>query len=102
MSLLTPLVCFLVFICALPAAATAAPDGTPQTAVTTADLDAGTFEEWYDGLAQTENLPREGPRMALWTRETHPDFRGVTFGESAAPGVRHLRIGLNRMVAVGS
>jgi len=42
------------------------------------------------------------PEWVLWTTKTAPGHNGAKFGESKSPGLRHLRIGLNKPVPVGS
>jgi hypothetical protein len=82
--------------------AAARADGSAQTLLKAEDLDATAFAEWADGAEQTAGLPKEGPTQAIWTRDSRTDHRGVTFGKSAAPGVRHLRIGWKTPFAAGS
>ncbi|MEA3212271.1 MAG: hypothetical protein QOE70_5328 [Chthoniobacter sp.] len=78
-------------------------DGNAQTSLKVEDLDAAVFAEWNgDGGERTLASEKDGPKQALWTRNSRPDLRGVTFGESAAPGIRHLRCGFKTPVAVGS
>ena len=38
----------------------------------------------------------------VWTRDSNPQWDGVTFGDSKTPGIRRLRIGLKNPIAIGS
>ncbi|MDB6151739.1 MAG: repeat containing protein, partial [Chthoniobacteraceae bacterium] len=78
---------------------TAAAQGTSQTPLKTEDFDRAAFSEWNGADTLFSKVE---PQHAIWTRSTRPDFRGVTFGDSANPGTRHLRVGLNSPVAIGS
>lgn len=62
-------------------------------------LDPAAFAEWTGGAEQplTDN-----PRDVLWTQTTQPDWKGVKFGDTKMPGPRHLRLGWQTPVAVGS
>ena len=89
-----------LLLCATIPAARA--QGLAQAEIKPADIDAAAFSEWVDGSDKTIEPAKDGPTQALWTKTSHPDFRGVTFGDSAAPGPRHLRVGLKVPVPVGS
>ncbi len=93
----------LVAVLAIVASTVAAHgDGNAQTPLKTEDLDRAALAEWSAGSEQTLEVPKDEKSGAMWTRESRPDWRGITFGDSAAPGVRHLRIGFKKAVAVGS
>ncbi len=66
------------------------------------DLDAAAFAFWLGGKEEPVTGAEGGPAAAMWTANPLRDWRGVTFGASAEPGVRHLRIGFKKPVAVGS
>jgi hypothetical protein len=77
-------------------------DGSAQTPLSIKDLDPAALAEWIGGSERIVEPPKGEKRPAVWTRESQPDWRGVPFGESAVPGVRHLRIGLKAPMAIGS
>src|SRR5207302_5408180 len=79
-----------------------AADGIAQASLKVEDLDAAAFAEWIGGGERAPDAAKEGPQQVLWTRNSRPDIHGVTFGESATPGARHLRIGLKAPMAAGS
>jgi len=61
-----------------------------QTTLTPADLDPAAFTQWMGG----QETPMPGvATLGIWTTATIPQWCGVTYGESKAPGLRHLRIG---------
>ncbi len=72
--------------------------GTPLEAK---QLAPETFDEWIDGAEKPIRI-KHGPEHVIWTQTTSPDWDGVTFGESKHSGARHLRIGFNAPLAVGS
>jgi len=93
-------------ICGAVAAATIlgaltgqAPAGVFDTPVAKEDLDAKAYADWVDGKEQPRT---ESPEWVLWTKKTAPGHNGAKFGESKSAGLRHLRIGFNRPVPVGS
>ncbi len=90
----------VVAICTAASAARA--QGLAQASLDVRDLDAAAFSEWTGGSERMLEPAKDGPTQALWTRGSHPDFRGVTFGDSVTPGARHLRVGLKAPVTVGS
>ena len=74
--------------------------GTPQTGLHLNDLAAESltaFDVGGPALSLTE-----GAKQVLWTQDSQPEFRGITFGDSATPGARHLRISLKAPVTIGS
>ena len=89
----------LLLCAAIPAARA---QGMAQAEIKAADIDAAAFFEWVGGSEKAIEPAKDGPTQALWTKTSHPDFRGVTFGDSAAPGPRHLRMGLKAPVPIGS
>jgi hypothetical protein len=64
-------------------------------------LDPAAFAMWVDGAEKPVTV-KEGPRLVLWTRTSAAEWQGVTFGESKHSGSRHLRLGWNSPVTVGS
>ncbi|MCX5684150.1 MAG: hypothetical protein NT049_10750, partial [Planctomycetota bacterium] len=76
-----------------------APAGVFDTPVVKEDLDAKAYADWVDGKEQPRT---ESPEWVLWTTKTATGHNGAKFGESKATGPRHLRIGFNRAVPVGS
>ncbi len=58
------------------------------------------------GFAQSvagKELPNTiGPQSVVWTQKTKPDFRGIKFGAGRETGLRHLRIGFGKEIALGS
>jgi hypothetical protein len=68
------------------------------------DLDESTFAQWVAG--QESPLPagaaKNGPGSVVWDLRRRPDWKGVTFGQGREAGLRHLRIGFTKPVAVGS
>ncbi len=83
-------------------AAAQAADGLPQATLKADDLDPAAFGGWMQDRQQEGDLTKDGPKSAIWTQNSRPDLRGVTFGDSSAPGARHLRIGFKAPVRVGS
>ena len=79
-------------------AAAATPFETP---VTPAIVDPAAFSEWCDGSEKPIGI-KEGPAKVLWTTESGSDWGGVPYGEQKTPGTRHLRLGFQKPVAVGS
>src|SRR4051794_517143 len=77
-------------------------DGLPQATIKAEDLDPAAFGGWLLDRQQEGELAKDGPKAAIWTRNSRPELRGVTFGESSTPGPRHLRIGLKAPTPVGS
>ncbi len=88
---------FLTLFALLQAASGA--DGTVRTPLSADDLDPDAFVEWIE---KEQPPARQQARDAIWTRTTRPDFRGITFGDSATPGLRHLRVGLKKSIPIGS
>ncbi len=78
--------------------------GTFATPLKTAMLDGEAFCQWVDGrqMPVPESEAKNGPRDVVWTKEGRPEWRGIQFGDSRSPGVRHLRIGLTETVPIGS
>jgi hypothetical protein len=88
----------------LPLAGSAWGMGIAQTSLKSSDLDPAAFIAWAGGaVEQLDAGPiGTGPQQVLWTADGQPDSRGVSFGKSSMPGVRHLRIGLKSPLAIGS
>jgi hypothetical protein len=95
---------FLSFVACLFIGSSAHGEGLAQASLKAGDLDPGAYMEWVGGVSRppAPSSPKGGPADALWTRTSQPDNRGVSFGQTAEPGVRHLRIGFNAPVALGS
>src|SRR5262245_31974298 len=70
--------------------------GTP---LVTKDLGPATFAQWVDGEEKPLDVS-DGPRHAIWTRDSAPVWDGVHFGASKKPGIRHMRIGWKNSVPV--
>ncbi len=62
-------------------------------------LDPANFAQ---SVAGKESPNATGPQVVVWTQKTKPDFRGIKFGEDLQAGMRHLRIGFIKPVAIGS
>jgi hypothetical protein len=76
-----------------------------QTAIHSGDLDPAALAQWVNGAEQpipSSAKPGNNPESVIWTRNSLPELRGTTFGDSATPGPRHLRVGFKAPVAVGS
>ncbi len=66
-------------------------------------LDKAAFTQWVAGKeSPLSEAAQGGPSAVVWTSATRPEFNGVKFGDGRALGVRHLRIGFTKPVAVGS
>ena len=76
-------------------------EGFAASPVVAADLDAAAFAQWADGSEKPIET-RNGPLHVLWTRTSQADWDGVRFGESKQPGLRHLRIGFAKPIALGA
>jgi len=74
---------------------------TFATPLLAADLDTQAFTQWVEGASSPLDVS-DGPRHAIWTRESAPQWDGVYYGDSKRPGVRHLRIGWKKPLEVGS
>jgi hypothetical protein len=73
-----------------------------KTPLAPADLDPAAFAAWVDGV-ETPIAGRERtPAWIIWTQAPAVGHAGLAFGDSKTPGVRHLRIGFAKPVAVGS
>ena len=68
------------------------------------ELDADAFVQWRNGPTTpiSAEQAKNGPASVVWTARTDPSLNGVRFGEGREPGVRHLRIGFAKPVAIGS
>ena len=76
-------------------------DGIRESTVALTDLDAASVAEWVDGF-EKPIAGKPGQKPVVWTRDDRIELGGVTFGESAKPGPRHLRIGFRAPVKVGT
>jgi hypothetical protein len=74
------------------------------TPVKSSQLDGQVFAQWADGreTAIPADAAKNGPADVLWTVDKRPDWRGVEFGTSKSPGVRHLRIGFTEPISMGA
>ncbi len=72
------------------------------TTLTAEDLDPATFASWLAGKEEPVKGVEGGSAAAVWTREPLRDWRGVAYGVSSEPGVRHLRIGFKKPEEIGS
>ena len=91
----------LIFVALLAQVRAAEGEAAFTTPLTAGDLDPNAFAAWADGAEKPIAL-KEGPRHVLWTRTTTAEWQGVTFGESKNSGRRHLRLGWNSPLTVGS
>jgi hypothetical protein len=71
------------------------------TPLTQENLDTSAFAAWVDGHEQPITLKR-GPQHVVWTQSTQPEWDGVTFGESKISGTRHLRLGWQTPIPIGT
>lgn len=94
----------LVTVAAFGACSATVPAAELATALVRADLDPAAFGEWVDGKAATIGADRlrDGPSGVVWTRDSQPDWIGVTYGDGRKPGIRHLRIGFAKALPVGT
>lgn len=79
------------------------------TAVELSSFDPAASAQWVDGKeqplpeakGQKATLP---PQAVFWTHSAVPaeSLRGISFGDTSTPGVRHLRVGFNSPIAIGS
>ncbi|WP_047814393.1 NHL repeat containing protein [Rhodopirellula islandica] len=75
-----------------------------ETPLQTADLDTDGLADWFSGQ-ETPIAPSDcprGPIDVVWTQQDQPDWHGLRFGRQKLPGTRHLRIGLNRPIEIGT
>lgn len=95
--------CLLSLICSVLVTNASAADsaGAFTTPLASDQLDTNAFVMWVDGGEKPVTV-KEGPRLVLWTRNSTAEWQGVTFGESKNSGPRHLRVGWNSPVTVGS
>ena len=66
------------------------------------NLDANAFASLFAGVETPMTGTEGGSAAAMWTNNPLRDWRGVTFGNAATPGVRYLRIGFKAPLTVGS
>ncbi|MDD4921705.1 MAG: hypothetical protein PHS30_04400 [Bacteroidales bacterium] len=69
------------------------------------NIDQSVYTEWVDGVekpVQGRDDKSKLPQWVLWTDKSEPSYSGVLFGASKKTGPRHLRIGFNSPVAIGS
>lgn len=78
----------------------AAFEGVPDAML----LDPSTFDEWVEGRQAMldDKTSRTLPEWTVWTTSGFPGHSGVVFGRSKNPGVRHLHVGFNKDIAVGT
>ncbi len=92
----------LVLLIALGCAAAVERPAQPVSPLLAEDLDAAAFAQWVDG-AETPIDAKDGARAVLRIQgaaSTSP--HGLAFGDSRTPGLRHLRIGWKRPLALGT
>ncbi|MDB5297260.1 MAG: hypothetical protein JWO31_3243, partial [Phycisphaerales bacterium] len=65
------------------------------------DLDPAALVEWVDG-AERPVAGKPGQPTPFQFQDGRIETPGLTFGESAVPGVRHLRVGFRAPVTVGT
>jgi hypothetical protein len=75
--------------------------GAFETPLAADNLDPDAFAQW-DGGGEKPVAVKDGPKHAVWTRGTQPEWDGVRFGDSKGAGPRHLRVGFKAPVAVGT
>ena len=95
-----------VLLAAALLAATAACQALPvapafSTPLALENLDPAAFSEWVDGQERRVTLP-DGPRHVIWTQTTGPEWDGLRFADPKTAGTRHLRIGFNAPLPVGT
>jgi hypothetical protein len=69
-----------------------------------ADLDPAATAQWVDGQESAVVLSqnRNTPDWVIWTPKSSLGNSGARFGQSTNPGIRHLRLGFTKPVAVGT
>ena len=70
------------------------------TPIAAGNIDPAAFTESVDG--KTQKVAKETPTIVVWTDKTQPSHAGLAFGASKTPGVRHLRVGFEKAIPVGS
>jgi hypothetical protein len=90
----------VVTVWAMPCRASEGDTGF-ETPLVADDLDHAAFAQWVDGSERPFENP-DGPRHIVWTRTSRPEWDGLTYGQSKTTGVRHMRIGLKRALAIGT
>jgi len=98
--ILRPATAWLLFCSVTLIRATAAAPAF-QTPFDSSSLDPAAFAQWVDG-AETPITVKDGPRHVVWTRDSSPEWDGVSFGDSKNSGPRHLRLGWLKPIPVGS
>lgn len=88
----------VAWLALLASAASADPFATPLAGE---DLDPAAYAEWCDG-AEKPVATKAPARDVLWTSTSQPHWQGQEFGDSKRSGARHLRIGFQREIPVGS
>ena len=97
----------IAFVCLLSLAGlvTTAHAGTVGPALSKKDLDPAATLEWVDGVASggiVFHPNQDHPSWVVSVKNATVGHSGVRFGVSKNKGVRHLRLGFTRPVAVGS
>jgi hypothetical protein len=93
---LAMMLCELLALGTLAAVAQA---GAFDTPVSRDAFDPAAYAEWVDGA---ERPRTDSPESVVWVPKGALANNGVRFGDSKAPGPRHLRVGLKSPVPVGS
>ncbi|MEI8196541.1 MAG: hypothetical protein WCI73_11580, partial [Phycisphaerae bacterium] len=103
----------VALLCGLPACSKAAEPATMPVvaaepivnpfglALGAADLDPHAYQAWFDGAEHQADHPAD-VREAIQVPGIVTSWNGASFGDSHNPGVRHLRYGFTRPVAVGT
>lgn len=62
------------------------------------DLDLPVFAEWENG----EGTALKDPAQIVWTHNSTPSYRTLTYGLSSRLGPRHLRVGFIKNISAGT
>ena len=75
-----------------------------HSAIQVGDFDPAAFSEWVDGEEKLLSGERreEMAEWVIWSDQTKPGHSGLKFGSSKSPGLRHLRVGFQKEIEVGS
>lgn len=81
------------------------PDKAFGSVVKAANIDTAVYADWVAGKENKIQAKTPGaqlPQWVLWTDKSEPHYHGVSYGASATPGPRHLRIGFHTAIPIGS
>lgn len=75
-----------------------------QTPLLPTDLDPKATTQWVDGMESADVAipPDRNPGWLVWTQKPNTGHNGVRYGVSKNRGIRHLRIGFTKPIAVGT